>query len=164
MPVRPSLRQRYCPTCQQFKPGEAFPMYPKYGVLQCLSCNRKGWFPPNHLAAHPAPSNEDNLADREPYLVPVPYPLSRYQRRQLSEAAHHRCAICGCEARRLAVDHCHRTNAVRGMLCTHCNWGLGYFRDDKKLLERAIRYLDDPPVKGLDRGRIVMNRGWSPRM
>lgn len=54
------------------------------------------------------------------------------------------CAICprGPEPnRRLAVDHCHETGRVRGLLCTRCNLGLGYFGDNEDLLMNAIGYL-----------------------
>lgn len=50
------------------------------------------------------------------------------------------CVICG-STEALVVDHCHKTNTVRGMLCNHCNRGLGHFRDDPELLEFARIYL-----------------------
>lgn len=56
------------------------------------------------------------------------------------------CAICGVEfahrgGARLAVDHCHETGAVRGLLCSNCNQGLGKFGDDPERLDRAGMYL-----------------------
>lgn len=50
------------------------------------------------------------------------------------------CVICG-DAGQLVVDHDHSTGKVRGMLCNHCNRGLGHFRDDPTLLEFAAQYL-----------------------
>jgi hypothetical protein len=62
-----------------------------------------------------------------------------------------KCKICGkTEARKttgrtqrmpLFVDHCHKTNQVRGLLCSHCNAGLGMFRENEELFVRAISYL-----------------------
>lgn len=59
------------------------------------------------------------------------------------------CAICGNRtkmmhrgrAQRLPIDHCHRTGKVRGILCSNCNNGLGRFKDDTVLLEKAAQYL-----------------------
>lgn len=53
------------------------------------------------------------------------------------------CAICkGTTGKNLAVDHCHTTGRIRGLLCTRCNPGLGYFCDDISLLSAAIEYLE----------------------
>lgn len=39
------------------------------------------------------------------------------------------------------VDHCHETGEVRGLLCSPCNKGLGFFRDSPEILESAREYL-----------------------
>lgn len=56
------------------------------------------------------------------------------------------CAICGKHSsnleRSLAADHCHTSKSIRGLLCMHCNNGLGKFRDSIELLESAIEYLE----------------------
>lgn len=55
-----------------------------------------------------------------------------------------RCAICGQTPKRgLVVDHDHETGDVRGLLCFSCNSGLGFFRDNIRLLAGAIVYLED---------------------
>lgn len=62
------------------------------------------------------------------------------------------CAICKKEEvsvdskkgkiRDLAVDHCHTTGKVRGLLCWKCNTSLGKFKDSVENLQRAIDYLN----------------------
>lgn len=39
------------------------------------------------------------------------------------------------------VDHCHQTDAVRGLLCFSCNIILGKAKDDEQILLQAVRYL-----------------------
>jgi hypothetical protein len=58
------------------------------------------------------------------------------------------CAVCGkgpgsrhARDMRLAVDHCHKTGQVRGLLCQTCNRAIGLFADNPILLRRAISYL-----------------------
>lgn len=73
---------------------------------------------------------------------------------KLYEAQGGRCAICQRatgRARRLAVDHNHKTGEVRGLLCKPCNrYGLGMFaRDSIELLERAANYLRNPPARAV---------------
>jgi len=54
------------------------------------------------------------------------------------------CAICSSTektGKRLAVDHCHKTGKVRGILCMKCNTSLGKINDDISILEKMIFYL-----------------------
>ncbi len=54
------------------------------------------------------------------------------------------CKICETEftSKRFEyLDHCHETKRVRGILCHHCNTGLGMFKDTKELLLKAMVYL-----------------------
>ena len=54
------------------------------------------------------------------------------------------CNICGGDntRRALAVDHCHKTGAVRGLLCDDCNRLLGCAKDRIATLLRAAQYLE----------------------
>jgi hypothetical protein len=63
------------------------------------------------------------------------------------------CAICGRppsgegREKELHIDHCHSSGAVRGLLCEHCNRGIGLFRDDPEILKKAAIYVGrDHPV------------------
>ena len=55
------------------------------------------------------------------------------------------CAICGRHqtelVRKLHIDHDHNTGKIRGLLCYNCNDGLGRFRDNPELLNKAVEYL-----------------------
>jgi hypothetical protein len=56
-----------------------------------------------------------------------------------------RCAICRCKEPggrgTWKIDHCHKTGKVRGLLCHHCNFGLGHFKDSLKIIHAAQQYL-----------------------
>lgn len=59
------------------------------------------------------------------------------------------CAICrqpetvkrNDKVRLLAVDHCHDTTKVRGLLCAGCNIMIGHADHNIDILTRAIDYL-----------------------
>ena len=65
---------------------------------------------------------------------------------ELKEAQDHKCAICGSpemntKNKVLCVDHNHNTGNIRALLCSSCNTGLGNFKDNIILLQKAIQYL-----------------------
>lgn len=54
------------------------------------------------------------------------------------------CLICGQPepvSAQLHVDHDHDSGRVRGLLCIHCNTGLGKFKHSPELLDKAKKYL-----------------------
>jgi len=55
------------------------------------------------------------------------------------------CKICGKteeqEGRRLAIDHCHSSGEVRGILCSNCNQAIGLLNDDVEVIEKAAEYI-----------------------
>lgn len=61
------------------------------------------------------------------------------------------CKICGLPEsikdyrtktiRHLAVDHCHKTKKVRGLLCSNCNRAIGLLQDSPKILQSALDYV-----------------------
>jgi len=52
------------------------------------------------------------------------------------------CAICLQTSGKWHLDHNHKTGKIRGILCHHCNTGLGNLKDDVAVLKRAIAYLE----------------------
>lgn len=80
------------------------------------------------------------------------YGISFADYQRMFEDQGSKCALCSCEEiridhrtkkiSRLAVDHDHKTGAVRALLCHTCNNGLGAFKDDPDRLRAAIVYLE----------------------
>ena len=86
------------------------------------------------------------------YRLRSDYGLSLIGYEEMAKAQGYTCAICNQEesaksntgyTKCLAVDHCHDTGEVRGLLCQNCNTGLGKFKDDIDLLQSAIKYLKE---------------------
>jgi DNA-directed RNA polymerase beta' subunit len=57
------------------------------------------------------------------------------------------CKICGAAQpgrkgiKRFAVDHCHKTNKIRGLLCMRCNTAIGLLNENPILFDAAKEYL-----------------------
>lgn len=73
------------------------------------------------------------------------YGITDEEYQALRESHNYRCAICDIseeeEGKALAIDHCHKTGRIRGLLCNKCNRALGHFKDDPVLVEKAAAYL-----------------------
>ncbi len=57
-----------------------------------------------------------------------------------------KCLICGASESdngyKLAVDHCHKSGKIRGLLCRSCNLGIGNLKENIDSLNQAILYLE----------------------
>lgn len=76
----------------------------------------------------------------------VHFGLTVEQYTAMVEAQNGVCAICGKpeshpRKKNLAVDHCHTTGKIRGLLCNSCNTGIGLLKEDERLFLRTIEYL-----------------------
>lgn len=76
------------------------------------------------------------------YSIKQNYGLTQKHYESLLVAQNNICAICpSVLGEKPHIDHCHETNKIRGLLCRHCNIGLGNFKDNITRLESAIAYL-----------------------
>jgi len=74
--------------------------------------------------------------------------------------------VCaGCDATtpggrfdRFAIDHDHRTGAIRGLLCVRCNRAIGLLRDDPALMRRLIDYLREAPGAEVPSAEVAQAR------
>jgi hypothetical protein len=57
-----------------------------------------------------------------------------------------RCVGCGVHQsdmlKRLSIDHCHKTNKIRGLLCNNCNVALGWAQDNVNILMNLANYVE----------------------
>jgi hypothetical protein len=117
---------KLCRICKEIKPLTAFLFRKDSGVYrtQCERCRSK----------------EKIIANRKKL-----YRITITQYNQLFETQLGCCKICQKHQavlnRSLSVDHCHMTGKVRGLLCSHCNFGLGHFKDNISYLQKAAIYL-----------------------
>ena len=74
------------------------------------------------------------------------YGLTLDDYEQMLEEQNGCCAICNTHytefTKLLAVDHCHKTGKIRGLLCINCNTALGKFKDSSFILQTALEYLE----------------------
>lgn len=129
-----------CSKCKEVKPHAEFAKTkdkPSGMVSHCKSCIRN-----KCKALWKEGSIRDSVYQRK-------YGISLSEYHRLFDKQKGVCRICGAadpgghgsKNKRFYVDHCHKTGIVRGLLCHHCNVGLGSFKDDVGILTKAIEYL-----------------------
>ena len=127
----------WCGACQQHKPREDF--YDRYGTAtgRCKACS---------VESVKKYRQRRKQFQARTYLAPE-------DKERLRDAQGGGCAVCGAErsssGNDLSADHDHDSLLFRGLLCHHCNVGIGYFGDDPEKLRRAAAYLEDPPAKAI---------------
>lgn len=118
---------------------------------ECKNCKKKYTINKEyHKEYYQRNKEEINNKNRNNHLRRT-YGISTEQYEQLKRNQNGKCAICGGDpTSTLHVDHCHMTGAIRGLLCNTCNSGLGKLKDSTDLLQKAIKYLENPPYKDKD--------------
>jgi hypothetical protein len=70
-----------------------------------------------------------------------------------------RCCICNNDIKeKYCIDHNHKTKEIRGLLCYHCNMGLGKFKDRIDLLSKAIVFLYERGSYGIQNSSMDKKR------
>lgn len=120
---------------------------------RCKSCGELHEQVGREIQRNQAPMSCENYAphnkiydNKRDGIIRRQYGITLADYEELLETQNFKCAICGnedeVEGRRLAIDHCHESGDVRGLLCGKCNRGLGLFYDNPELLSNAIEYLN----------------------
>lgn len=71
--------------------------------------------------------------------------ISKIQYKILFDEQNGKCKICGKKVK-LVLDHNHKTNKVRGLICNHCNMALGII-ENSLFLNKALVYLKSKPYE-----------------
>lgn len=95
-------------------------------------------------------ANRDRIRQQARVRQLAKYGLTVEEYEKMLLAQQGKCLICQKEPDSkntksgvLAVDHCHNSEKVRGLLCDLCNKALGLLADDTNRLSRAIKYLEE---------------------
>lgn len=129
--------EKYCYSCDLLRYSCQFYANRK----KCKICNRadnKEWERNNRTKGNPKFRTSARLEK---------YGLTHEQYINMCAAQGGKCAICqripvgNGSMSVLQVDHDHETGKVRGLLCQHCNTGLGKFSDKVDVLLAAVQYL-----------------------
>lgn len=93
---------------------------------------------------------EDHKRRFENYHLKRKYGISSEQRNEMIKVQDNKCAICGrppTQGRKLHVDHDHKTNKIRKLLCFSCNAIIGLAKEDTDILYAVIKYLNQHKEK-----------------
>ncbi len=145
--------ERACAECGKTQAIRDFPVNRKRQDFHELRCYECRIIPTRMVEARRMAKNGGckRQSARRARLKTYGLTMADYDRMFVSQGG--LCAICGNPEpsknhskrhdgmRELAVDHCHRSGKARQLLCTHCNHGLGAFKDNIQLLNIAIGYL-----------------------
>ena len=91
-----------------------------------------------------------NVDTSRAYDLMKSYKITLKEYNLLLEKQDNKCWICNKDSsellnsrkKYLCVDHCHINKSIRGLLCDTCNRALGMFKDDVKILNKAIEYIE----------------------
>lgn len=135
---------RVCKVCKIEKPNEEMSQLKggKYkGVRKiCKICDAsisRDWY-------------KNNIERKKDYDLKRHFGIGIKEYKEMLEKQNNSCAICKqketstCKkgnTMRMAVDHCHTTGKIRGILCSNCNKGIGSLKDSIDNLKNAIIYL-----------------------
>jgi len=146
LPVKEEIPEGYIMKCQNHgflkkKEATTSGKYPRCKKCQKISTNK------NHKK-YP----EKRLLNAKKMNLKSKFGLSLDDLDKLIKKYENLCAICRKPEttydaktkiiKRLTIDHCHKTNEIRGLLCNKCNFGIGYFNDSIEILKSAIQYLE----------------------
>ena len=154
--------EKRCIMCDEMKPLDGFhkdlqsPDLHRRICATCGSKSAKNWnkqnkerFNVNQREWQKAHRDAGKSRARR-YHLQNTYDITEAQYWEMFESQGRGCAICGVSPKKknLHVDHNHKTNEVRGLLCSSCNTKLlPILEHHPDRAAAAVEYLADPPAR-----------------
>ena len=149
--IDPNATERECRKCDLTKPFDAFPLRsngrPSSWCKECTNAYTRAYVKSEHGAARKKAAQDAYNARNPDYFLTRNYGLKPGEYAEMVKTQGGQCAVCktakpGGTGKRWCVDHDHETGKVRGLLCTHCNMGIGQLGDDPDRLRAAAAYIE----------------------
>lgn len=146
-----------CSKCRVVLPVDAYTRRPEGAlgrVSACTPCRTKAstayYRAKRALNPKPTRAKPRTPATRFASHIKMTYGLSVEEWAAMYNAQDRRCKVCkaflGLDKPGRggpAVDHCHKTGRIRGILCFPCNSAIGHARDCPKILAAMIAYVQE---------------------
>jgi hypothetical protein len=158
------METKICPGCKKRKPLTKFykNKAKANGIgIRCIECNKaysKDWYKKNKVRNYKRTYawRDDNWDEVRSKALQKKYGIDLREYNRILDAQGGVCAICFQEEtivdyrsnrkRSLSVDHCHKTGAIRGLLCFKCNRILGRIGDSLEGILPWVIYLEKNPI------------------
>ena len=144
MTIADTMMTKRCSKCKLIKELLEFTKDKSRKDGRCHRCKACGLLNTQAIAARQKKTlgKVEYRRRRRKYELTHYYGISPCDYDRMVERQKDKCAICGTKPEAyLAIDHCHNTNQVRGLLCRKCNSAVGLFDDDIQKIERVLVYL-----------------------
>lgn len=99
---------------------------------------------PNYWTTHKRTRESPEKQSDRHYKKTYGIALDDVENLKISQS--NKCAICFQEAK-LYVDHDHETGQLRSLLCSTCNSGIGFLKENPDILRQAAAYIEIWKIK-----------------
>lgn len=130
---------KVCKMCERPKARREFPAEKGLVCKSCWADRMRKWRRENneHVIAKQREANQrrkknkpgEYYRERWRAALKTRYGIGIEKYEEMLIAQDGRCGVCGVQAtndRNLDVDHNHSTGEIRGLLCSRCNYGVGF--------------------------------------
>lgn len=141
---------KVCPKCNQRKSLSEYSSIRVSWCRQCCREKRRVESKTKHYKEHRSAYLKEfiktprGIARQQNIHLKREYGITLKDKEEMLWGQGGKCDICRCSdpgKRGWVIDHCHRTNKVRAVLCDLCNKMLGQGKDDPVRMLNACRFL-----------------------